>query len=127
MLRETDLLNEDLEGYRITVELASQPTSRIFLGDSISQNTPYQRVVVKLLNTIHSDILPEQQPILQIISSLQQLHHPHILPIQSAGIYKEMPYLISEYIASGSLQDRLQDSYAGRPMPLKDALPILSQ
>jgi serine/threonine protein kinase len=127
MLRETDLLNEELEGYRITAELDSHHDNHIFLGDSISPNTPCQRVIVKLLNTTHSDILLEQQPILDTVSSLQQLHHPHILPIQSVGIYKDMPYLISEYIASGSLQDRLQDSYSGHPMPLKEALPILTE
>ncbi|MBX5457771.1 MAG: protein kinase, partial [Thermogemmatispora sp.] len=58
---------------------------------------------------------------------LEELHHPHILPLVDAGIDEEgFPYLVTLYAAGGSLRDRLRRA-SGRPLPLEEALAIVAQ
>jgi tRNA A-37 threonylcarbamoyl transferase component Bud32 len=58
---------------------------------------------------------------------LEQLRHPHILPLIDAGIDDEgFPYLVTLYAAGGSLRARLQRAN-GRPLPLEEALAIVAQ
>src|SRR5262245_35503975 len=95
MMSENDLAGKDLDGYRMAAELESSASSRIFLGESISSTTSGKCVIIKLLHVV--DEHKERERILQDIAAVQQLHHPHILPILSAGIYKDNPYVITEY------------------------------
>lgn len=127
MIREEDLANEDLGGYRITAELTSHTSSSSFLGESISPETSYESVVIELLYAARTHNEQEQEEIQQKIASLQALRHPHILPILSVGIYKDVPYIISEYLSSGSLYDRFQHRSTGQSMPTKDAFLTLAQ
>ncbi len=119
------MLGEDLEGYSIVTEPGLDSDRHILLGESLSATTPYERVVIKFLSATHSYI--QQQSILQEMESLRQLHHPHILPILSVGVDKNRPYLITEYIASGSLHTRLQSACPGQPMPWEEASSLLTQ
>ncbi|WP_376796791.1 protein kinase [Thermogemmatispora sp.] len=58
---------------------------------------------------------------------LEQLRHPHILPLVDAGIDEEgCPYLVTLYAAGGSLRERLRRA-AGRPLPLEESLAIVAQ
>jgi serine/threonine protein kinase len=58
---------------------------------------------------------------------LEQLQHPHILPLIDAGIDEnDCPYLVTAYAAGGSLRARLRRA-PGRPLPLAEALTILAQ
>jgi serine/threonine protein kinase len=122
MTREDGLVSEIIEGYHITSALGSTAFSPTFLGEPISSTASYQRVIIKLLYTSQ-----EQQDILQKIAVLQQLQHPHILPILSAGMYKERHYIITEYLASGSLHDRLRQLADGQPAQLKESFLIIAQ
>ncbi len=127
MIRDDNLLNEKLEGYRITARIGSHAFSSTFLGESISPTTLYQRVIVKLLSTARAHTLQEQQDILSKISPLQQLDHPHILPILSAGFHKDAPYIITQYLPSGSLYNRFQRRSTGQPIAQEEALLTLAQ
>jgi serine/threonine protein kinase len=51
------------------------------------------------------------------------LAHPHIVPVQRAGWWDEVPYLAMEYVAHGSLAARL----TGQPIPLLQALRLVEQ
>lgn len=57
---------------------------------------------------------------------LHKLKNPYILAIIDAGIHEGLPYLVMEYMAGGSLQEKLRQQ-AGQPLPFKEALTILSQ
>jgi serine/threonine protein kinase len=127
MVREDGLVSEIIEGYHITSELGSTAFSPAFLGEPISPTASYQRVIIKLLYTTHTYTNQEQQDMLQKIAALQQLQHPHILPILSVGMHKDRHYIITEYLASGSLYDRLQQLADGQPIPLKESFLIIAQ
>ncbi|MBA2391879.1 MAG: serine/threonine protein kinase [Ktedonobacteraceae bacterium] len=124
MNREDDLINEKIEGYRIAAELISTSFRSIFLGESISSTDPYQLVVIELFYSASTYM---QQETLDKISFLQQMHHPHILPILATGFYKENPYIITEYLSSGSLYGRFQRRVAGQPIQMKEAILTLAQ
>src|SRR5438270_8710874 len=101
MSREHEMIGADLEGYTIVTELDSYPSHSIFLGENSSGNAACERVYIKLLDVGHNH---SPQNILQEISSLQRLHHPHILPILSSGNYNDTTlYVLTEYMALGSL------------------------
>src|SRR5438876_763361 len=127
MVREDGLVSENVEGYHITSELGSNAFSPTFLGEHISPVVIYQRVVIKLLYTTRVHTWQEQQDILQKIAILQQLQHTHILPILSIGFHKERPYIITEYLAAGSLHDRLQYRTVEQPLKQEDAFLTLAQ
>ncbi|MBX5459284.1 MAG: serine/threonine protein kinase [Thermogemmatispora sp.] len=58
---------------------------------------------------------------------LEGLSHPHILSLLDAGIDQEdCPYLVTQYAAGGSLRQRLRQA-GGRPLPLAEAVAILTQ
>ncbi len=80
------------------------------------------------LKLLYADInSPEQQKeFVQEARILHKLKHPHILTIIDAGIAGGVPYLVMEYMAGGSLQEKFHQR-AGRPFALKEALIILSQ
>jgi serine/threonine protein kinase len=127
MTREDDLINEKIEGYHIAAELISNPFRSIFLGESISTTDPHQLVVIELFYSAAAHTQQGQQAILNKISVLQQVDHSHILPILAAGFYKEIPYIMTEYLPSGSLYDRFQHWAAGQPIPIKEAILTLAQ
>ncbi|RAQ94690.1 serine/threonine-protein kinase [Thermogemmatispora tikiterensis] len=58
---------------------------------------------------------------------LEGLSHAHILPLLDAGLDQEgCPYLVTQYAAGGSLRQRLRQA-GGRPLPLAEAVAILTQ
>jgi serine/threonine protein kinase len=128
MMRSNDLINENFAGYHITAEHSSTRVSTTFLGESIVPTTGIgsRRVLIKMLSVTDSATLQERQEILQKIVSLQQLHHPHILPILSVGMHNDIPYMIMEYLETQSLNDGLQSRAAGQPVAIEEALLILS-
>src|SRR5690348_13595477 len=127
MLSEHNIIGKDLEDYHIVTELSSDSSCRTFLGESISLKTSYKLVFIKLLDAEQAHTQEERQSFLQAFPLIQQLHHPHILPILSTGFYKDVPYIITEYIATSSLHDLLQGRPPEQPMPLDEALSILTQ
>ncbi len=127
MLSEHNMIGKDLEDYHIVTELSSDSSCRTFVGESISLKTAYKLVFIKLLDTAHALSQEERQSVIQAFPRIQQLHHPHILPILSTGLHKDIPYIITEYIAASSLHDLLQGRPLEQPMPLEEALFLLTQ
>jgi serine/threonine protein kinase len=72
------------------------------------------------------DSTQERDKFLQEAQLLEKLKHPHILPIIDVGIHDDIPYIITEYAAQGSLQERLQ-LQQNRPLPLQEAQTIVLQ
>ena len=127
MIRDDDLRNENIEGYRIVARPGSPIFSSTFLGESLSPTASYQRVIFKLLSALHAHTPQQQQEILDKIAPLQQLKHPYILPILAVGFHKDTPYIMTKYLPAGSLHARLQRRPPGQPTPMEDAMRILAQ
>src|SRR5579884_2117140 len=109
--------------YHIIDEVASSATSRIFLAETIS--SPGQFVAIKWLYTTHLD--PQQEEELhQEFHLLQQLHHPSILSLITAGCDKGTPYLVMAYAPNSSL-DKSMQYQAHLPWTQQKALSIISQ
>jgi serine/threonine protein kinase len=109
--------------YRIIDEVASSATSRIFLGETIS--SPHQLVVIKHFYTTHLDTQQEED-FRREMRFLQQLHHPSILSLITAGIDKGIPYIVMDYAPNSSL-DKSMHHQAHLPWPQKRALTIILQ
>jgi serine/threonine protein kinase len=124
MLRSSGNVDKYIEGYHITLELASSSSSRVFLGKSVSPER--QNVAIKSFYTIHIASKSEQDAFLQEASEFKQFNHPHILLLLSADVIKGTPYIISEYAPNGSLHDRLQRQ-TPQPMAQDEAITIISQ
>jgi serine/threonine protein kinase len=126
-VKANDWLGEIIKGYRLAAELGFSYASRSFLGERISPTAPHERVVIKLWYAADHRTQQEQERIRQELARLQQLNHPHVLPILSAGIHKGVPYSITEYLSSESLYDHLQRNPPGQPLPEEQALSLLAQ
>ncbi len=124
MLRNSGNVGKYIGGYHITRELASSPSSRVFLGESVSPDK--HNVAIKRLYAIHIASQQEQESFLHEASLLKQFDHPYILPLLSTDVIKGTPYIVSEYAPNGSLYDRLS-RLAPDPMSQDEALTILSQ
>ena len=121
MAEDNDTIGKQIGNYRITAELGSGGFADVYLGQHIifSDKPP---VAVKLLYARLK--LKEREQFIQEAQFLHRLQHPHILPVLDAGFQEGIPYIIMEYAAQGSLQDRL-DKQAGKPLPLAEALTIV--
>ncbi len=110
--------------YRILKELKSGSFGSVYQAKhrSCDDNSV---VAIKLLHA-HLSSQQEHEQFLQEARLLKKLKHPHILPVFDAGTQDGIPYLLMEYAPGGSLRDRL-DTQAGMPLPLDEALTILTQ
>ncbi|GAC1498526.1 MAG: hypothetical protein NVS2B12_04270 [Ktedonobacteraceae bacterium] len=82
-------------------------------------------VAIKVLNTT-LNTQEESDRFFQEAVLLDELTHPNILPIIDANLYEDFPFFVTEYAPGGSLRDVL-DQLDGAPMPLEDAVHLLSQ
>lgn len=118
---------EQIAGYRILARLGCGGCGCVYLGQ---HPRLINRFVAIKIFTGNVESEEEQTRFLREAFLLDQLRHPHILPILDIGIEADrlrgsLPYLITEYAPNGSLRDRLE-ARAG-PLRLEEALPILSQ
>ncbi|HZO75126.1 MAG TPA: serine/threonine-protein kinase [Ktedonobacteraceae bacterium] len=97
-----------LGNYHLMDELAGGAFGKLFLASSSS--SPEQNAVVKFLHSTSISTQQEQEQFLQEAHALQQLRHPHILPILDVGIDENIPYIVTEYAPHGSLYTRLHSS-----------------
>lgn len=125
MTEQSNLIGKRIGSYRLVNQLSTiGGFGSVYLGKHIVfTNRPI--VAIKILYA-HLASEQEKERFLQEARFLDQLKHPHILPIIEAGIEDGLPFLIVEYAANGSLKDRLQKR-ALHPLPLEEALTILSQ
>jgi serine/threonine protein kinase len=126
-VKEYELPGKTIEGYQVTAELGFSSACRSFLGERISPTTPHERVVIKLWSVAKMLTHKESESLLQELARLQQLKHPYLLPILSTGLYKDVPYSLTEYVASGSLDHLLQRKFLGQPLPEEQALSLIAQ
>lgn len=119
-----ELLNHQLGSYVLVQRLGRGAFGNVYLGKHfLLEHKP--PVAVKVLNTT----LQSQEDLdhfFQEAQLLDKLAHPNILPILDANIYEGYPFFVAEFAPNGSLQDRLEQ-LGGQPMPLPEAIRILTQ
>jgi len=125
MADETSFIGRQIGGnYRILTELNSGSFGTVYLGRHlIFEDSP--TVAIKLLHA-HLRSTQERAQFIQEAQLLKKLNHSYILRIIDAGFENGASYLVTEYASHGSLRDRLNQQ-AGKPLPLNEALTILSQ
>jgi serine/threonine protein kinase len=107
MTDNSNFVGKQIGSYRIVNQLSTRGGfGSVYLGKHIVfTNRPI--VAIKVLPT-HLASEQEKERFLQEARFLDQLKHPHILPIIEAGTEDGLPFLIAEYASGGSLKDRLQ-------------------
>lgn len=122
MASTDDYIGSQLGNYLIGARLASGQFGSVYYG---KHQILDRQVAIKFLHNIHLSSLEERKAFFQEAKFLEQLEHPHCLRVYDVGIDSNVPYIISQYAANGSLWDRLQKRR--KFFPLDYVLSILSQ
>jgi hypothetical protein len=80
-----------------------------------------RRVAVKVLAPADAAAAPEWLRESRLTAALT---HPHVVTVHDAGQVDGRSYLVMEYLAGGSLRERMAP---GRPWPLADAIRLLEE
>ena len=107
------------DGFTIVRELGGGGMSRVFLAHD---DTLGRSVVVKVLPEELAEAVSAQRFRREILLAAT-LHHPHIVPLLSAGEVDGIPYYVMPYVEGESLRHRL----ARGPMPPAAAARIMRE
>src|SRR5260370_5283762 len=117
-------IGKQVGNYHILAEIKSGSFGSVYRGKNIIfEDDPV--VAIKLLHaSLHTQ--QERTEFIKEAQLLKKLRHPYILRILDAGLQENIPYLVTEYAAGGSLRDRLR-KYNGQPLPIEEAIAVLTQ
>ncbi|MFL5667302.1 MAG: serine/threonine protein kinase [Ktedonobacteraceae bacterium] len=123
MLDKDSHIGSHIGYYRIVDEISSSPISRTYQAEHTDRKKTF--VALKFFHTIH---LSHQRRnlFLQEVQRYKRLKHTHLLPLLEAGIDDDVPYMMTEFVASNSLRDRLL-LQPGHILPVQEAVSILTQ
>jgi serine/threonine-protein kinase len=82
-----------------------------------------RRVAIKVLRSELSANLGTER-FLREIGIAARLTHPHIVPLLDSGMADGMLYYVAQYVAGGSLRQRLKEKGA---LPIREALRIAEE
>lgn len=108
------------DGFQLVRELGRGPSSIVYLAHYGSLRQP---VAVKVLRQGCCTREEWDSRLRQCAELWPMLAHPKVIAVHRAGWWDNSPYLSTEYIANGSLADRL----TGKPYPLVPALELVTQ
>ncbi|GLV60344.1 hypothetical protein KDH_71640 [Dictyobacter sp. S3.2.2.5] len=117
--QQENLVGRYLGNYRLVQLLGSGGFAQVYLGIHRHLETP---AAIKVLHTQVKD--QEGQSFLQEARMIARLQHPHIVRILEFNVEDEMPYLVMQYSANGTLRQRFAGEQA---VPLERCLPYLKQ
>jgi serine/threonine protein kinase len=117
-------VGQQIGSYRIVQEIAHGQYAFIYKASHIILTS--RIVALKFLYTVRIRSEEEYAQFFQEARILEQLQHPHILPVIDTNVYEQHPYTITEFAVHGSLRDRLRKQ-KGQALPFAEALEILRQ
>src|SRR5579883_3417710 len=91
--------------YQPVTPLTRHESSHLYLG--LTRTSPATDVVIKVYTSMLPEKSAESGAFLQELDAFRKLSHPHLLPLLDGGACSWHPYVVSPYIASGSLRKRL--------------------
>ena len=118
------LIGKTIGTYQVVSFLDSGGFGAVYKGQHLFLKN--RVVAIKVLRNILLDSSEKRDSFLREAQILEQLEHKHILPIVDVGIQDDLPFLLTKYAQNGSLRKRLA-SQPQKPLPLSDALTILTQ
>jgi serine/threonine protein kinase len=124
MADNDSFIGKYMGNYRLVTRLDSGSYGSVYTGKHrIFTDDP--AVAIKILHAHLSSSYEHDKFILEA-QLLKKLNHSHILPVRDAGIQDGLPYIVTQFASRGSLRDRLHQQ-PDQPLPLEEALTILSQ
>ncbi len=117
-------VNDYIDKYRLISEVGSGTYGIVYQA----QHTFFTNriVAIKFMHALSLQNAQERDLFLEEARLLEMVKHPHILSIIDVGMHEGLPYLVTEYAGNGSLADYLKRQQ-GKPLPVEEALTILSQ
>jgi serine/threonine protein kinase len=113
-----------LHQYHLTRELAKKYSHVTYLASPTDE--PESQVILIVYSSSLFPLPHERKNVLQKAQRIQELEHPHLVPILDMAIDDEQPFVVREYLPHESLRSRLMALSPDR-LPLRDALMIVSQ
>jgi serine/threonine-protein kinase len=104
----TNLVGQTIGQYQI-VELIHQGENTIYKGFQAKMN---RYVAVKVLNPSLAANPAFVQTFQQNMQRITGLQHSNILPIYDYGQQEELFFIVSQYIETGTLKDRLPPAFS---------------
>src|SRR5512135_1861451 len=100
-----DQLQQSLgDSYTLDRELGGGGMSRVFVAE---EHALHRKVVVKVLPDDMAGAVSTQR-FKREISLAARLHHPHIVPLLTAGETSGIPYYTMPFVEGETLRDRLE-------------------
>lgn len=112
-----ELIGKKVGHYQIKSLLARGGMSEVYLADDLESG---QTAAIKLVHTGNTNYCERFRREMQAMASLQ---HEYILPVLDYGEFESWCYLVTPYIASGTLNTILKQG----PLSLEEAGQILDQ
>jgi serine/threonine protein kinase len=117
-------MQEKFHQYDLRTELAKKHSHATYLASPTDE--PEHQVVLTVFSASLFHFPHERENLLQKAQRIKQLQHPHLLPVLEMGIEEEQPFVVREYLPSGSLRSHLKQISPHR-LELRDALTIVLQ
>jgi serine/threonine protein kinase len=108
--------------YSLTRQIGKNPLSTTYLATPLSQ--PEREVVIKIFPVSCLGPGYEARDFLRDATRLQQLTHPHLLPVLAADIEQDQPFIVSPYLFRGSLRAQRPTLFSPRHFSLARILQL---
>jgi len=115
--RSADILNAEIDGYRVIRRLGSGGMGEVFLADEPALG---RKVAIKFLASGYAKDPARLRRFSTEARALSALNHPGILTVHRIGEYAGNPYIASEYVDGETIRDRLRNG----PVPPAAAIDI---
>ncbi len=117
------MINKRIGPYQILKKLGSGGMGEVWLAEDTRLE---RQVALKFLPLQATQSEEEKARLVQEAKAAARLNHPNIAQVYEIGNDAGIPYIVMEYVAGGSLRDRLE-SARGRPLSLDDVLSWIKQ
>lgn len=123
-MENENLVGKQIDSYLIIGHIKAGGVAVVYKAKKVGEPDTIPPVAIKVLQTSWAEHEEVVYRFLREGRIMQKLQHPHIIPLYDFGMYNRRPYIVMEYLAGGSLADRLRQE---RGMSLKTSSQILWQ
>jgi len=117
----SDLIGQSLGRYHILEQLGEGGMATVYKAYDTRLETDVAVKVIRTENILPSSLERTLKRFEREAKALARLTHPNIVKVTDYGEYEGKPYLVMEYLPSGTLKGQLR----GKPMPWQNAARLL--